>query len=92
LLRGHYELEGRSNLGADRGVLRGKIELRNGLMQGGDLRLRDHGFVASLVYVNCNLAPARLDCEWLEWGAAGKKERPGLADRVAVNSRRALQK
>jgi hypothetical protein len=39
MLRRHHALDGRSNLAADRGVLRGKIKLRDGLGRGGNLRL-----------------------------------------------------
>jgi len=34
LLRGHHALDGRSNLGTDHRVLRGKIKLRHGLQRG----------------------------------------------------------
>ena len=59
LLRCHHALDGRSNLTADRGVLRGHIKLRHGFRLEGSLRLRGHGFVARPVYDNWVLASGR---------------------------------
>jgi hypothetical protein len=39
LLRCHHAIDGRSNLGANRRILRGEIELGHWLRLGGNLRL-----------------------------------------------------